>query len=179
VQTKLCTQCNGAARVQRPRRLNVRIPGGVDSDSQIRLQGEGEAGLRGGPPGDLYVQIQVQPHALFERQGDDIHLTMPVTVVQAILGDEVEVPTLDGPAKVKIESGTQTGATVRLRGKGVPHLQRGGHGDQFVHLKIVTPTGLSDQQRKLLRELAKALGEGSLPTEDKDLLLKIRQALKR
>ncbi|MBI3953327.1 MAG: molecular chaperone DnaJ [Chloroflexi bacterium] len=179
VLSQLCTHCKGAARVEQQRRLNVKVPAGVDSDSQIRLTGEGEAGLRGGPPGDLYIRLEVEPHPLFQREGDDIHLTFPITMVQATLGDELEVPTLNGAAKLKLEQGTQTGTVVRLRGKGVAHLQRGGQGDLYVHLKIATPTALNNQQKKLLQELAKSLGEGSLSSDDRKLLGKIRSALKK
>ncbi|MSQ34073.1 MAG: molecular chaperone DnaJ [Dehalococcoidia bacterium] len=178
VMPQLCSQCRGATRVPRQRRLKFKVPAGVDADSQIRLSQEGEPGLRGGPAGDLYIRLEVEPHPFFQREGDDIHLTLPVTLTQAALGAELEVPTLDGRARLKLEPGTQAGTVLPLRGKGVPHVQRGGRGDLYVHLKVVTPTALSDQQKKLLRELAKGMGEDSLSPQDRELLHQIRGALK-
>lgn len=154
-----CGSCHGSGKVKKTRKINIRIPAGVDDGAQIRVSGQGEAGLRGGPPGDLYVVIRVKPHDFFDREGDDIYCEMPLTFAQAALGDEIEVPTLTDRVKLKIPAGTQTGTYFRLRGKGVPHLRGSGTGDQHVKVTVVTPTKLTEQQKDLLRELAKMSGE--------------------
>ena len=153
-----CAACSGTGRVKRMRRIHIRIPAGVDDGSQLRIAGEGEPGLRGGPPGDLYIVIRVKPHEFFEREGDDIYCEVPLTFTQAALGDEIEVPTLTERVKLRIPPGTQTGTYFRLRGKGVPRLRRGGSGDQHVRVVVVTPTNLTERQKELLRELGKELG---------------------
>jgi molecular chaperone DnaJ len=135
--------------------LTVTIPPGVDEGQQIRLEGQGEPGPRGGPPGNLYIVLHVQPHPYFRRQGHDILLDLPINIAQAALGDEVEIPTVDGPATLKIPPGTQYGKVIRLRGKGVPYLRENGRGDMQVRIRVVTPTELSEKQRQLLKELAK------------------------
>jgi molecular chaperone DnaJ len=159
-----CPTCAGSGRVKRMRKIHIRIPAGVDDGSQLRIAGEGEPGLRGGPPGDLYIVIRVRPHEFFERDGDDIYCEVPLTFTQAALGDEIEVPTLTERVKLRIPPGTQTGTYFRLRGKGVPRLRRGGSGDQHVKVVVVTPTNLSERQKELLRELGKELG--SVPVEE-------------
>ncbi len=167
VITTPCPQCHGKGKVRRTRKLHIKIPAGVDTGSRIRLAGEGEAGLRGGPPGDLYVYIEVKPHEIFERHGDDIYLEMPITFVQAALGDEIKVPTLEGKATLRIPEGTQTGTIFRLRGQGIPHLKGSGRGDQHVKVVVVTPTKLSEDQKKLLREFAKVSGEENYRPQEK------------
>jgi molecular chaperone DnaJ len=152
---KPCQECRGRGTIQRTRKISVKIPPGVDTGSRVRISGEGEAGERGGPPGDLYVVIHVKPHEIFVRENDDILCEVPISFSQASLGDEIEVPTLDGKAKIKIPAGTQTGTIFRLRGKGMPNLQGYGKGDQHVRVVVVTPTKLSEKQRELLEELAK------------------------
>jgi len=149
-----CGTCHGAGKVKRQRKINVRIPAGVDEGAQIRLSGEGEAGLRGGPAGDLYIVIRVKSHDFFERDGDDIYCEVPLTFAQAALGDEIEIPTLTEKVKLKIPAGTQTGTFFRLKGKGVPRLRGYGQGDQHVKVTVVTPTNLSEEQRELLRQFA-------------------------
>lgn len=149
-----CTTCHGAGKVKRQRKINVRIPAGVDDGAQIRLTGEGEGGLRGGPSGDLYIVIRVKAHEFFERENDDIYCEVPLTFAQAALGDEIEIPTLTEKVKLKIPSGTQTGTFFRLKGKGVPRLRGYGQGDQHVKVTIVTPTNLTDEQKDLLRQFA-------------------------
>lgn len=148
-----CTTCSGTGQVAKERELTLKIPAGVDSGSRLRLTGEGEAGARGGPPGDLYVVLAVKPHKLFRREGDDIYLELPITFPQAALGTEVEVPTIDGSAVVSIPEGTQSGTVVKLRGKGVSRLG-GGRGDQLVVVNVVTPAKLSKEQRALLEKLS-------------------------
>lgn len=147
-----CGTCHGAGKVKRQRKINIRIPAGVDDGAQIRMSGEGEGGLRGGPAGDLYIVIRVKSHEFFEREGDDIYCEVPLTFVQATLGDEIEIPTLTEKVKLKVPAGTQTGTYFRLKGKGVPKLRGYGQGDQHVKVTIVTPTNLTDEQKELLRQ---------------------------
>ncbi|MFQ5340179.1 MAG: molecular chaperone DnaJ [Anaerolineae bacterium] len=158
-----CHKCRGRQRIHASKTISVEIPAGVDEGTRIRLTGEGDAGERGGPPGNLYVNIHVKPHKFFERQDHDIYLEVPLNVAQAALGDEVQVPTLDGEEGLRIPPGTQTGQTFRLRGKGVPYLRRGGRGDQVVRVFVVTPTDLDEQQEQLLQELSKTLGREVIP----------------
>ncbi|HLY66988.1 MAG TPA: DnaJ C-terminal domain-containing protein, partial [Chloroflexota bacterium] len=153
VITTPCQECHGAGRVRVTKRVTLKVPAGVDTGSQIRLSGEGEAGPRGGPNGNLYVAITVKRHAFFERDGQDILYTLPVNFAQAALGDEVEVPTVDGNVLLKIPAGTQSGKVFRLRDKGVPHLRGAGRGDQHVYVKVVTPTSLGAKERELLEQL--------------------------
>lgn len=154
-----CTTCRGAGKVKRNRKIHIKVPAGIDDGQQLRVAGEGEAGTKGGPPGDLYVVIRVKSHEFFEREGDDIYCEVPLTFAQAALGDEIEVPTIDGKAKMKIPAGTQTDTFFRLRGKGVPRLRGTGQGDQHVKIVVVTPTKLSESQKELLREFGKLSGE--------------------
>ncbi len=173
-----CTQCRGTGREKHQRSILVKIPAGVDDGSQIRLRGEGEVGLRGGPSGNLYVTLSVLPHEFFTRDGDNILYELPVNFAQAALGAEVEVPTLDGKAKLKLPAGSQTGKVFRLKGKGAPYLQRNGRGDQLVTLVVVTPDSLTKQQRQIFEELAKSLGSTNMPPPEKwkGLLDRIRNA---
>jgi len=155
-----CGTCHGAGKVKKQRRINVRIPAGVDDGAQIRLSGEGEGGLRGGPSGDLYIVIRVKRHEFFDRENDDIYCEVPLTFAQAALGDEIEVPTLTEKVKLKVPAGTQTGTYFRLKGKGVPRLRGHGTGDQHVKVTIVTPTKLTDEQKELLRQFG-GLADGA------------------
>lgn len=155
-----CGTCHGEGKVRRRRTINVRIPAGVDTGNRIRISGAGEAGVKGGPPGDLYVVLVARDHDFFERDAEDVYCEVPLTFVQAALGDEIEVPTIDGKAKLRIPEGTQSGTVFRLRGQGIPVLNRQGQrGDQHVRVTLVTPTKLNDRQRELLRELASTMGE--------------------
>lgn len=154
-----CTACHGSGTVQRRRRIEVKIPPGVDTGSRLRVAGEGEAGGKGGPPGDLYVEMNVRPHSIFTRHEDDIILEAAVSFTQAALGDEITVPTLDGRIKMKIPPGTQNGQMFRLRGKGIPSLHISGKGDQLVKIKVEVPTKLNERQKQLLREFAEISGE--------------------
>ncbi|MFC1864376.1 molecular chaperone DnaJ [Chloroflexota bacterium] len=158
VITEPCRQCRGAGKEKRQRSISVKIPAGVEDSSQIRLRGEGDAGTRGGPTGNLYLGLSVKQHELFARDGDDILYELPINFAQVTLGDEVEVPTLDGNSKLKIPAGSQTGEVFRLKNKGIPHLHGRGHGDQLVRLLIVTPESLTKKERQLFEELAKTLG---------------------
>lgn len=159
--TEPCPECRGQGRVKTTRQLEIKIPGGVDNDTQMRVGGEGEAGQRGGPRGNLLVAFHVRAHETFEREGTDIHVALPISFSQAALGDEVEVPTVDGPALLKIPSGTQSGRRFRLKGKGVPVLEGNGRGDEYVTVTLVTPGDLSARERELFRELASLEREAS------------------
>ncbi len=154
-----CTTCHGTGTVQKRRKLEVKIPPGVDSGSRLRVPGEGEAGEKGGPPGDLYVEIYVKPHEIFTRHENDIVMEAAISFAQAALGDEILVPTLDGKASMKIPPGTQNGHVFRLRGKGFQSLHMSGKGDQLVRIKVEVPTRLTDRQKQLLKEFAEISGE--------------------
>jgi len=149
-----CTSCGGAGRVKHQKTLAVRIPAGVDEGDRVRLAGEGEAGVNGGPAGDLYVQVHVRPHAVFQRDNDDLHCEMPVSFVTAALGGEIEIPTLDGSAlaRIKIPAETQSGKTFRLRGKGIKGVRSQAPGDLYCHVVVETAVNLTERQRELLRE---------------------------
>jgi len=157
VVTTPCQQCKGTGVEQVKRRLRVKIPAGVDDGTRIRLPGEGEPGMRGGPPGNLYVFLNVKPHKIFQRSDDNILLELPINIAQAILGAEVEIPTLDGPKSIRIPAGVQPGKVLRLRGLGVPHLRHGGRGDLLITINVHIPTQLSEEQRQLVQELSETL----------------------
>ncbi len=148
-----CASCRGAGRIKRHKTLAVKIPAGVDEGDRIRLSGEGESGVNGGPPGDLYVVMHLKPHAVFEREGDDLHCEMPISFTQAAIGGEIEIPTLDGSAKIKVPAETQTGQVFRLRGKGIKGVRSSYPGDLLCEVVIETPVRLTDRQKELLREL--------------------------
>ena len=158
-----CQACGGAGRTEKDRSLNVNIPAGVETGTRIRLAGEGEAGLRGGPTGDLYIFIEVAPHDLFEREGQHLHCRVPVSMTTAALGGDVEVPTIDGGrSRVKVPSGTQSGRQMRLRNKGMPALRGGPAGDMFIEMAVETPVNLTARQKELIREFEE-LGENNNP----------------
>lgn len=155
-----CPTCHGSGHVKETHKVKVKVPAGVETGQQMRLQGQGEAGTNGGPYGDLYVIFKVAPSDIFEREGANIYYTLPLSFVQAALGDEVDIPTVSGKVKLKIPAGTQTGTKFRLRGKGAPKLNvKNTRGDQQVTVNIVTPRNLSDEQKKALREFANAGGD--------------------
>jgi len=152
-----CGACAGSGRVQREKQLSVNIPAGVEDGTRVRLAGEGEAGVRGGPPGDLYIFLSVAPHRLFQREGADLHCAVPIPMVTAVLGGMIEVPTVDGGrARITIPEGTQPGRQFRLRGKGMPVLQGGSRGDMFIRAAVETPQNLTKRQKELLQEFADA-----------------------
>jgi len=148
-----CQTCRGAGRVKKHKTLSVKIPAGVDDGDRIRLSGEGEAGVNGGPSGDLYVVVHLRQHPVFQRDGDDLHCEMPISFTQAALGGEIEIPTLDGTAKVKVPPETQTGQVFRLRGKGVKGLRSSYPGDLLCAVAVETPVRLTERHKELLREL--------------------------
>ena len=157
--TDPCTACHGQGRVEKTRKLSVKVPPGVDTGDRIRLSGEGEAGPEGGPPGDLFVQMSVRQHNIFERDGKNLYCEVPITFVTAALGGELEVPTLDGRVKLKIPAETQTGKLFRLRGKGVKPVRGGSVGDLLCRAVVETPVNLNKEQKALLQQFEKSLGQ--------------------
>ncbi len=158
-----CKSCGGSGRLQKERALSVNIPAGVETGTRIRLGGEGEAGARGGPSGDLYIFIEVQQHEIFERDGSDLYCRVPVSMAAAALGGDIEVPTIDGGrSRVRIPGGSQSGRQMRLRGKGMPALRGAGTGDMFIEMAVETPVNLTSRQKELLREF-EALSEDNNP----------------
>ena len=153
VITDPCAKCKGEGRVLRQRTVDAKIPAGVEDGTRIRFTGYGEGGLHGGPPGDLYVVLHVKEHPFFEREGNDLHCVIPISFAQAALGAEINVPTLEGEHVLKVPEGTQSGTTLRIRGKGVPVLNGHGKGDLFVEVRVQTPGKLNKRQRELLQEL--------------------------
>ena len=170
-----CAECRGQGRVERRKRLRVRIPRGVDTGSQIRLSGEGEAGYRGGPPGDLYIVLRVRAHPQLQRRDQDVVYELRINIVQAALGDKIEVPTLDGPVEVTIPAGTQYGQTFRLAGKGMPHVRNGRRGDQYVVVQVLVPKDLSAEQKSVLRKVGGLTGKPEKVT--KGFFEKLRDAI--
>jgi len=154
---KPCKKCHGEGKTKQQKTLEVKIPAGIEDGMRIRLSGHGEPGINQGPPGDLYVEVHIKPHQVFERDGDDLHFQMPISYATACLGGEVQVPTLAGKASFEVAEGTQTGRTYRLRGKGIKGIRSSVPGDLYVHVQIETPVKLNDQQRKLIQELEKSL----------------------
>ena len=170
-----CSVCHGHGRVQKTRRLAVRVPAGVDMGSQIRISGEGEAGVRGGPPGDLYVVIRVKPHGQLARHEQDIVYELRVNIVQAALGDRIEIPTIEGPVEIAIPAGTQHGQSFRLAGKGMPDVRGGRRGDQYVIVQVVVPKDLTPEQKALLRKVGGLTGRPEKVT--KGFFDKLREAI--
>ena len=159
-----CKSCHGHGRVEKDRSLSVNIPAGVETGTRIRLAGEGEAGLRGGPPGDLYIFVEVGPHKLFERDGNNLYCRVPVSMAKAALGGSIEVPTIDGGrGRVQIPEGSQSGRQMRLRGKGMPALRGGATGDMFIELAVETPVNLTARQKELLREFEEMSEDNTNP----------------
>lgn len=151
-----CKTCGGSGVVPKADRINVKIPPGVDNGSKVRVAGMGGAGVKGGPSGDVYIITRVRPHSYFERKGDNLYSELPLTIREAAIGDKVEIPTVDGMVSLTVPPGIQTGQQLKLKGKGVPHLGGAGVGDHYVTVKVVTPTGISERGRELLREFDRA-----------------------
>jgi molecular chaperone DnaJ len=168
-----CSQCRGEGYRQVQRKLRINLPAGVDNGTRMRLAGEGQPGANGGPPGDLYVVLKVKEHPFFERQGTDLHCTIPINMAQAALGVEIEVPTLEEPQALRIPEGTQHGAQFRLRSKGVPEVSGHGRGDLYVHIEVQVPTKLTREQRNLLQQLQATLPVENEPAE-KNLFDKVK-----
>jgi len=170
-----CSRCGGEKRIYVTRHLSVTIPPGVDHGTQIRLAGEGEMGERGGPPGNLYVILDVEPHPIFQRRDDDILVELQINVAQAALGAEVSVPTLEGEERISIPPGTQSGTVLRLRNKGVPHLRRNGRGDELVLVRVAVPTRLTREQKRLFQELGETLEGESILQEKRSFVDEVRE----
>lgn len=177
IVTDPCTQCRGSGRQKATRQIQVKVPAGVDDGAQIRLTGEGEAGARGGEPGNLYVVLSVAEHPQFERVEDHILFELPVNIAQAALGAKVTIPTLDGDMEMEIPAGTQSGEDFILRGKGVPHLRSHGRGDMVVRVTAVVPEDLTGEQRELLERLAQSMGTPTLPKKSRGLFERLRDAV--
>src|SRR5215475_2426399 len=160
-----CTECRGQGRVEKERTIELRIPPGVDTGTRLRVAGEGEVGVNGGAPGDLYVVLEVRDHLFFERRNADLYCTIPISVVQAALGTELQVPGLNGEEKLKIGEGTQSGAVFRIKGKGLPDPRGGGRGDLYYHVQVLTPSKLTREKRKLMEQLGLTLKVENEPAE--------------
>lgn len=174
--TDPCTKCNSKGRIRKTVKIELNIPAGIDDGQTISIRGEGEPGLKGGPSGDLYVSIRVKPHTLFKRQGNDVICDIPITFVQAALGAELEVPTLDGRVKYQVPEGTQTDSVFRLRGKGIPSLRGSGRGDQYIKVSVEVPKKLNEKQKEILREFAELSGD-EVHEETKGFFNKMKEAL--
>lgn len=172
-----CRECHGKGTVKRNKKLKVKIPAGVDNGSRLRVSGEGEAGAKGGPSGDLYVYLYVKPHKFFERDGTTVLCEVPINIVQATLGADIKVPTLDGQVTMKIPEGTQPGKVLRIKGKGIPNLRGGSRGDQLVRIKVVVPTKLSDKQKDALRKFAD-ISKDNINPEEKSFMDKVKDFFK-
>lgn len=172
VQTP-CTTCHGRGRREMERKLTVKVPAGVDDGSRIRISGNGEAGIRGGPPGDLYVYLSIGRHAIFRREGADTYVDVPVSFPQAVLGADIGVPSLEGDLQLTLHAGTQPGTTFRMRGRGMPHVRGTGRGDHVVTVHVIVPTKVSKRQRELLEEYAASVGP-----DDRSFFDKVKDAFK-
>lgn len=172
-----CHECHGTGTVKKTKKLKVKIPAGVDNGSRLRVGGEGEAGVKGGPSGDLYVYLYVKPHKFFERDGTTVLCEVPINIVQATLGAEIKVPTLDGHVTMKVPEGTQPGRVMRLKGKGIPSLRGGSRGDQLVRMKVVVPTRLTEKQKDALQKFAD-ISKDNINPEEKSFLNKVKDFFK-
>ncbi len=174
---KPCSTCKAAGKVRKNKSIHVKIPAGVDNGTRVRMAGEGEPGILGGPKGDLYIYIHVKPHKFFRREGNDVTMEIPLGFAQAALGDEIEIDTLDGKAKLKIPEGTQSGTIFRLRGKGINDLHGYGRGDQMDLVKLITPTKLSEKEKSLLKEFS-TLREENMNENEKGFFDRVKGAFK-
>ncbi|MGM8364629.1 molecular chaperone DnaJ [Virgibacillus sp. W0181] len=173
-----CSTCGGSGKVKKHTKVKISIPAGIDEGQQIRVSGRGDAGINGGPPGDLFVVIQIKSHDFFVREGDNIYCELPVTFTQAALGDEIEVPTVHGKVSIKVPAGTQTGRTFRLKGKGVPNVRGYGHGDQHIQIRVVTPTKLTSRQKELLSEFNEISENDPVVEQDDSIFQRFKKAFK-
>ena len=173
-----CSKCHGSGKTSSTKRVEVKVPAGIDDDQSMRLTGLGDAGLNGGPSGDLIVIVTVRPDAMFERDRFDVHVTVPVTYSQAVLGAEVVVPTIDGKVQYTVPEGTQSGTTFRLRGKGIPYVGYKTRGDQYVTVVVETPTKLSKEQKELLRKFSESVGDDAQPKR-KGFFDKLKEQLEK
>ncbi|UNC93939.1 molecular chaperone DnaJ [Candidatus Contubernalis alkaliaceticus] len=174
--TDPCTDCSGAGRVRKSKKIEVKIPAGVERGTRLRVSGEGEAGVKGGPPGDLYVILDVAAHEIFQRRGDNIYCEIPISFVMASLGGEIMVPTLEGKAKLRIPDGTKSGTFFKIKGKGIPRLRGMGRGDQHVKVVVDVPAKLTAKQKELLKQFAKESGEDLSTLNHKGIFDKVKDA---
>ncbi len=172
-----CKACNGSGRTQGSKTVEINVPAGVSGGNYIPMEGEGNAGLRGGPPGDLIVHIEEEKHDIFERRGDDVLMVLPVSFAKAALGGDVTIPTLTGNATLKIAAGTQSGRILRMRGKGIPHLRSSGIGDQLVQVQVYVPTHLSNEEKQKIAELGESENLQPQQNEHKNIFEKFKEAL--
>ena len=173
-----CTKCSGRGHIKQNRKIKINIPAGIDNGQSISIRGEGEAGQRGGVPGDLYVSIRIKEHPIFKRRDNNVYCEMPITFIQATLGAEIEVPTIDGRVKYSIPEGTQTGTMFRLKGKGIKTLRGGGRGDQYVTVKVEIPKRLKENQKAILREFDKVCGTSEYYEQGKSFFDKVKDIFK-
>ncbi len=171
-----CHNCHGKGIVRQTSTIHIKVPPGVETGSRLRVSGEGEMGTRNGPPGDLYVMINVKPHKLFQRDGANLYYEQPISFVQAALGDTIEIPTIDRPIDLKIPNGTQSGTTFRVKGHGMPHLRWNGNGNLYVKVKVITPRKLNAKQKELLQEFADISGD-EIHTDDKGFFDKVKDVM--
>lgn len=178
--TQPCKNCRGTGKERRHRKMMIKIPRGVEDNSRMRLTGEGEAGKWGGPAGHLYINLSVKDHPFFQRQGNDILYELSLNFTQVALGDEVEIPTIEGKSNLKIPPATQTGEVFKIKGKGIPYLNRSGRGDQLVKVKVITPEKLTEEQRQLFKQLAEGLDKKETSKSEKEpkLFSRIKKGLK-
>lgn len=174
--TDPCSTCSGKGRVRKAVKLKVKVPAGIDNGQSISLRGEGEPGIKGGPAGDLFLSIRVKPHSLFQRQGNDIICEMPITFVQAALGADIDIPTLDGRIRHTVPEGTQTGSIFKVKGKGIPFIRGNGRGDLYIKVNVEVPTKLNDKQKDALREFADMSGD-EVHAQRKNFFDKMKDAL--
>ncbi len=173
-----CTSCEGTGKEKKSRKLSINIPAGVDTGSVIPLRGEGNHGERGGPAGDLYVYINIKPHEIFERDGNDVWCEIPISFAKAAIGGSIQVPTIEGKVKYEVPEGTQTGTVFRLKNKGIKNLRGAGKGDQYVRVKIEVPKKLTDKQKTILQEFAQEMGEQQDKDDKKGFFGKMKDAFK-
>ena len=173
----LCKTCGGRKQIEENKTINIKIPAGVDADTQIRLTGEGSPGAFGGPAGNLFITLNIRKHPFFQRRGDDVMLDLEINVAQAALGDDITIPTVDGEARLTIPAGTQSGAVFRLTGRGVPHLRRSGRGDHLTIVQVAIPKKLTKEQKELFNQLGQTLGKEVVPQRERGFLDSLKDAL--
>ena len=174
IPKQTCSHCHGDGKIKVTREISVNVPRGVDNGTRLRISGGGQAGERGGQPGDLFVYINVKPHAIFKRNGNDVHCEVPISFVQAALGADVEVPTIDGKIEMKIPPGLQSGTTLVARGKGIPFMRGEGRGDEHVTIKVLTPKNLTERQKKLLKQFEADCDDQTVHPEKKSFIDKLK-----
>lgn len=174
IPKKVCSHCHGEGKIKVTREMMLNIPRGVDNGTRLRIAGGGQAGERGGQPGDLFVYINIRPHQIFKRQGNDVYCEVPISFVQAALGAEIETPTVDGKIQLKVPAGTQSGSVLKVPGKGIPFMRGEGRGDELVTIKVLTPRNLTERQKNLLRQFEEGVDDQTVHPEKKSFLDKLK-----